>query len=91
MIQTGYGGLAKTGMWGSCYAYRASTCDRRTFTEILQLHGYSAHADQQDLLSFVEGMAQAPGQIRLVHGDEGAEWALKQLLVSKGFHTVIAS
>jgi len=21
MIQTGYGGLAKTGMWGSCYAY----------------------------------------------------------------------
>lgn len=59
--------------------------------EILQLHGYSAHADQQDLLSFVEGMAQAPGQIRLVHGDEGAKRALKQLLVSKGFHTVIAS
>ncbi|MBY0420438.1 MAG: MBL fold metallo-hydrolase, partial [Pararheinheimera sp.] len=59
--------------------------------EVLQLSGYSAHADQQDLLKFVTGMEKAPGQIRLVHGDEDAKYALKQLLLSKGFDTVIAS
>ena len=40
------------------------------------LEGYSAHADQQDLLNFVSRMRDKPRQIRLVHGDEGARAAL---------------
>lgn len=43
--------------------------------------GYSAHADQQGLLSFVTGMAQWPGQIRLVHGEAAAKKALGESLV----------
>ena len=40
------------------------------------LDGYSAHADQQDLLNFVGRMRDKPRQIRLVHGDAGAKAAL---------------
>ena len=48
---------------------------------ISTLGGYSAHADQQDLLNFVSGMEQWPEEIRLVHGDEPARNALaKELL-----------
>jgi len=31
MIQTGYGGLAKTGMWGSCYAYGSNPAPATNF------------------------------------------------------------
>lgn len=48
---------------------------------ISTLGGYSAHADQQDLLNFVSGMEQWPEEIRLVHGDEPARYAFaKELL-----------
>ena len=36
----------------------------------------TAHADQQDLLSFVGRMRDKPRQTRLVHGDTGAKDAL---------------
>ena len=36
--------------------------------------GYSAHADQENLLTFVRGMRSWPSQIRIVHGgDQGRE------------------
>ncbi|MBU1619124.1 MAG: MBL fold metallo-hydrolase [Gammaproteobacteria bacterium] len=57
--------------------------------EVLQLSGYSAHADQQDLLHFVSGMHQAPEQIRLVHGDAEAKLELKKQLEAKGHKVVI--
>ncbi|WP_319941419.1 MBL fold metallo-hydrolase [Halomonas jincaotanensis] len=41
------------------------------------ISGYSAHADQADLLRFIQGMATPPGEIRLVHGDRDAKQALK--------------
>ncbi len=44
------------------------------------LSGYSAHADQQDLLDFVTGIPQPPREIRLVHGDAGAKQALAEQL-----------
>ena len=47
---------------------------------IASLGGYSAHADQQDLLNFVSGMAQWPEQIRLVHGEIQAKQALAKEL-----------
>ena len=39
--------------------------------------GYSAHAGQEDLLRFVEGIPQLPSEIRIVHGDKGAKRALQ--------------
>ncbi|WP_082810811.1 MBL fold metallo-hydrolase [Alcanivorax sp. NBRC 102024] len=44
------------------------------------ISGYSAHADQQDLLDFVSGMARWPSEIRVVHGDGGAKRVLRQRL-----------
>lgn len=74
---------AKTGgdvqLDGEDYAIRA---------QVIQLSGYSAHADQQDLLYFVDHMHKPPGQIRLVHGDTQAKLELKRKLEAKG-HTVV--
>jgi metallo-beta-lactamase family protein len=44
------------------------------------LEGYSAHADQKDLLNFIDRMRRKPRQVRLVHGDERAKQALALLL-----------
>jgi metallo-beta-lactamase family protein len=44
--------------------------------QIHSLSGYSAHADQQDLLAFVGAMPQPPQAIRLVHGEPQAQQAL---------------
>ncbi|MBE0464419.1 MBL fold metallo-hydrolase [Halomonas colorata] len=47
---------------------------------VTSVSGYSAHADQQDLLNFVKRMHRWPHTIRLVHGDQGAREALKSEL-----------
>lgn len=45
-------------------------------SQIHCLSGYSAHADQQELLTFVQGMRSPPRAIRLVHGEPAAQQAL---------------
>ncbi len=47
---------------------------------VYTLDGYSAHADQQDLLNFVDRMRDKPRRIRLVHGDVGAKAALAKAI-----------
>ncbi len=42
------------------------------------LSGYSAHADQKDLINFVKRMRVKPKEIRIVHGDEEAKQVLKE-------------
>ena len=44
------------------------------------ISGYSAHADQKDLINFVKRMRVKPREIRLVHGDVGAKEALQRQL-----------
>jgi len=44
------------------------------------LSGYSAHADQSNLVSFVRRMRTKPALIRLVHGEPEAKRALKRAL-----------
>ncbi|MEH6689085.1 MAG: MBL fold metallo-hydrolase [Halopseudomonas sabulinigri] len=44
------------------------------------LGGYSAHADQKGLVSFITGMHHWPKEVRLVHGDEGAKATLANKL-----------
>ncbi|CAM5221085.1 MBL fold metallo-hydrolase RNA specificity domain-containing protein [Alishewanella longhuensis] len=46
--------------------------------EVITLSGYSAHADQQGLLSFVSGIRKKPAEVRLVHGDTQAKHRLQQ-------------
>ena len=52
------------------------------------LSGYSAHADQSDLLRFVEGMQEAPKAIRLVHGETEPKATLQGELEKRGYHVV---
>lgn len=44
---------------------------------VTTISGYSAHADQRDLLNFVKHMRHWPREIRLVHGDAEAKRVLK--------------
>jgi metallo-beta-lactamase family protein len=44
------------------------------------LGGYSAHADQKNLLDFIGRMHTRPRQVRLVHGDDDAKQTLAGLL-----------
>ena len=42
------------------------------------ISGYSAHADQKDLVNFVKRMRVKPRQIRIVHGDHSAKLELQR-------------
>ncbi|KFK48616.1 beta-CASP domain protein, partial [Vibrio vulnificus] len=44
--------------------------------QIHTMSGYSAHADQADLLAFIQGIAQKPKEIHLIHGEEEAKQSL---------------
>ena len=44
---------------------------------VYTLSGYSAHADQAGLLSFIKRMCTKPKEIRLVHGDDAVKLQLK--------------
>ncbi|MCK5727154.1 MAG: MBL fold metallo-hydrolase [Thiotrichaceae bacterium] len=48
--------------------------------KIHSIGGYSAHADQQNLIDFVTGIAEEPQQVRIIHGDELAKQTLKEKL-----------
>ncbi len=50
------------------------------------LSGYSAHADQSDLLRFVQGIPVKPREIRLVHGETPAKAALAEKLTGLGYN-----
>lgn len=41
------------------------------------ISGYSAHADQKDLVNFVKRMRHKPTEIRIVHGDDEAKEVLQ--------------
>jgi metallo-beta-lactamase family protein len=56
--------------------------------KIHTLSGYSAHADQTDLLKFVQGMQERPKKIRLVHGDPPAKLVLTAKLTELGYEVV---
>lgn len=48
--------------------------------QVQTIGGYSAHADQRNLVDFVTGIPTPPREIRLVHGDDGAKSALASKL-----------
>jgi metallo-beta-lactamase family protein len=50
--------------------------------QVYTLSGYSAHADQFNLLNFVKRMKNKPQKIHIVHGDKAAKTALQSLFES---------
>ena len=44
---------------------------------IHSISGYSAHADQQNLVNFIKRMRKRPKHVRLVHGEQDAQQALR--------------
>ncbi|MCP4344727.1 MAG: MBL fold metallo-hydrolase [Desulfobacterales bacterium] len=48
--------------------------------KVYSLTGYSAHADQHELIEWVKSMPEKPGQIRLVHGESKARKILADRL-----------
>ncbi len=62
--------------------------DHQTIPVKARVHtisGYSAHADQSDLMRFVEQMPNKPKRIRLVHGEQEAQQVLREKLTSAGY------
>ena len=49
------------------------------------LSGYSAHADQQGLVDWIESMPEKPGAVKLVHGEASARRVLGEVLAGKGY------
>jgi len=47
---------------------------------ITTLGGYSAHADQSNLINFIKRMRRLPSQVRVVHGDQESKHVLQQKL-----------
>ena len=62
--------------------------DRRA--DVVVLNGFSAHADQRDLIAYAQGTAARGelGQIALVHGDPKPQKVLAELLAAKGHQRV---
>jgi metallo-beta-lactamase family protein len=63
---------------------------RRLLAEVVVLNGFSAHADQKDLLEFTDEVRDQGKlrQIALVHGEPPAQAALMAKLTEQGYPTV---
>lgn len=48
------------------------------------ISGYSAHADQKDLVNFIKRMRKRPRHVRMVHGEPEAQQALQSELDKLG-------
>jgi|CXWL01.1.fsa_nt_gi metallo-beta-lactamase family protein len=57
--------------------------------QLMQVSGFSAHADWQEMLRWMDGFTAAPAQTILVHGEQKALEALKARVVAKGWKTHI--
>ncbi|EJN6828678.1 MBL fold metallo-hydrolase [Vibrio cidicii] len=53
------------------------------------MSGYSAHADQSELLAFIHGIGQAPQEIHLIHGEPSSKQAFAQALNATGYTGVV--
>ncbi len=75
-LQEGEQGVYIDGQWINVAAH------------IHSMSGYSAHADQADLIRFVQNIGQGPKEIRLVHGEEESQRELRKRLKAEGYQLV---
>ncbi|KPA17660.1 metallo-beta-lactamase [Candidatus Magnetomorum sp. HK-1] len=52
------------------------------------LSGYSAHADQNGLIDWVQKIKEKPGEIKLLHGEPDAQKALREKLLEKNYSVI---
>ena len=57
--------------------------------EIKLLNGFSAHADRNDLIDFVDNMKGGAGKVFLVHGEEAQSQSLAQALRETGREVLV--
>jgi metallo-beta-lactamase family protein len=50
------------------------------------ISGYSAHADQSNLVNFVKRIRHKPEKVIIVHGDDDAKKALADKLIKEDKH-----
>ncbi len=60
----------------------------RVRARVVQIHGLSAHADQDELCRWVHGFARAPRRIFVTHGEPESSQALADLLTAQGSQRV---
>ena len=60
----------------------------RVRAEVIQIHGFSAHADQADLMRMVKPLASSVGRVFLVHGEPDQSGTLADLMRQAGFADV---
>ncbi|MCK5107415.1 MAG: MBL fold metallo-hydrolase [Nanoarchaeota archaeon] len=59
--------------------------------KIEKIDGFSAHADKNELLRWMESFEVRPKKVFIVHGEEESQIAFKKVLQKKGFNCVIPS
>jgi metallo-beta-lactamase family protein len=59
--------------------------------DVAQVHGFSGHADQADLLSMLDPLAKTTRQVFLVHGEEEQSSALQAKLREARFSNVVVA
>lgn len=87
IVFTGYQARGTTGRQIQRYAHKGGYVeidDQRYQIKagVYSLTGYSAHADQRNLIDFVRGIKLKPQEIRLIHGDRDAKLELQKRLAS---------
>ncbi|MCC6644909.1 MAG: MBL fold metallo-hydrolase [Polyangiaceae bacterium] len=67
--------------------------ERELRAEVQVLNGFSAHADQADLLAYADGLRERGGKLEkilLVHGEPGPQRVLADKLARRGHREVLA-
>lgn len=57
--------------------------------QVIKQGGFSAHADRDEILSFLEKSGLKPKKIAVVHGEESSALALARTLEEKGFSVIV--
>ena len=71
---------------GPTVRVRRKLCNK--WADIVDLNGFSGHADQHDLLQQLRPLASSQPRVRLVHGDLAQASALASVLRAEGFEDV---
>lgn len=57
--------------------------------KIVNISGFSAHADWHEMLRWMEGFSAPPKQTLLVHGEDTALEALRQRVAARGWPVAV--